>query len=106
MPYINEARAQKVHQRGFALDGAELNYIISYHIAAFLRFGRPGALTYPDIEAVRGATGAFDEFERRVAQPFEEHKIAVAEQEDRADPFAPLDPRAYPAVSSAEFYSD
>ena len=93
MPYIKNPQAQKVHHRGYALDGAELNYIITYHIAQFLkhRIGPVGYATYA--EALAAVEGAKGEFLRRIMYPYEDVKIETAFGRDAADPLADCVPR-------------
>jgi len=81
MPYLPEPQRQQVHRRGFALDGAELNYILTYHINKFLdkrleeRQAKGDALRYADYAAAAAAiTGAEGEFRRLKMEPYEDQK--------------------------------
>jgi hypothetical protein len=94
MPYIAKVRAEQLHRRGFATTGAELNYIITYHVARFLRERRAtgNEVSYAELAEVLAALeGAKGEFERRVMHRYEDGKVVdAARRDERVDPYAPV----------------
>lgn len=78
MPYLKKAQRENVHKQGFAWDGAELNYLITYHINKFLtNRAVTQPLRYADFaEALSALEGAKREFQRCVMDPYEAAKSA------------------------------
>lgn len=76
MPYLEHIDRQRVHRLGFATNGAELNYLITYHINKFLRERAiVRDLRYADFaEALAAIEGAKGEFLRLKMWPYEDRK--------------------------------
>lgn len=92
MPYIPPARAHCIDTGAHKLVGGDLAYALSREIADFFR---DRELNYQAISDVRGAVAAaLNEFERRVAEPYEQSKI----ERGGADPYAALAKEAYSAL--------
>lgn len=78
MPYVSEVKSRPAESRG------QLAYWLSHEIANYVRFR---GLEFRTISDVRGAVAAaLNEFERRVAEPYEQTKL----EGGGADPYAPL----------------
>jgi hypothetical protein len=107
MPYIAKDRRTEVHKQGFAWNGAELNYLICYHIDKFLRNRAVTQdLRYADFaEALSAVEGAKREFQRCVIDPYESMKrmpgkIIPATALDNEPLFSDLLPRDPAAPTS------
>lgn len=84
MPYVPPARARALDAGGTLLRSGDLAYVLSREIA---RYFEERELDYQGIADVRGAVAAaLNEFERRVAEPYEQSKI----NQGGADPYAQL----------------
>lgn len=76
MPFLPKERREAVHRQGFAWTGADLNYLICYHVNKFLtQRAVTRELSYADFaEADAALTGAHREF-GVVLRAYEETKI-------------------------------
>lgn len=77
MPYLTKEHREQVHRRGFPLNGAELNYLITYHAGKLYhdRVLSHEGLHYDDLAEILAAMeGAQDEFKRLKMWPYEDAK--------------------------------
>lgn len=78
MPYLTAEKRAVVEERGYATDGAELNYMITKAVNAFFTRGRFATARQPRYadyaEALAALEGAKIEFVRRHLVPYEERK--------------------------------
>jgi predicted phage tail protein len=92
MPYVPKARAASLAAGNRMLVPGDLAFILSEEVA---RYCRAHQLNFQTISDVRGAVAAaLNEFERRVAEPYEEGKRL-----NGADPYHELSASAHEAAA-------
>lgn len=95
MPYVPPKRAASLASGNRMLRSGDLAFILSEEIA---RYCRTQQLNFQTISDVRGAVAAaLNEFERRVAEPYEQSKIVGG----GADPYGELEEEAQQARTAA-----